>query len=385
MKKLVNGKVVDIRNINLFELGFEGIAMRKLVTSNINNELDGEPTIVKECVEEYNNIYKSLPFPLYAVESNIKYAAMATYIQDRVATKLNIPVDMWVDNGIYVPLADKKALMIVGNTWGIVTSYNAKKYTKLTDEQVQSTNIETYRHEDGYDEFKWCLIQLMEEKSLRDFYKKFIRGFEEACMGEQMVMKWELSRLLDFGHIPEKENVDDNIIKNIMSGKMYQIDIFWTGRMRKAQNGENIMVIDLANSKNACEIKAREEKEYNYEMYELNSNSARRKLKNEKLAFSGLLQTIVQIGRDSDRVERVSYRGITDGDIVAFSIEGSVYVGNIGQPLTIIGSGIELWGIEGSKVYMKKEAKKETGVTRVCYYAYEVKTEKLKICKIEYK
>lgn len=385
MKKLVNGKVIDIKNLDIFENGFEGMAMNRLVVSNINNELAGEPDVVRVCVEEYNRMYRSLPFPLYAVESNVRYAAMATYIMDRAFTLIGTGIDMWVDKAIFVPLADERALKIVGNTWGIVQNYDAKKYTQLTDEQIASTNIETYKDENGYEEFKWCLTQIMNGKSMTEFYRKFVRGFEEACLGEGMVMKWELGRMLDFGHLPEREETEINTIKNTLTGKIYQIDVFWTGKMRKTTSGEHIMVLDLTTKNSPYLIKDKEEKEYNYDIYEITNGLARKKLKAEKLAFSGLLFAIVKKGKDADRVERVSYTGLTDGEVMAFDIEGSTYVGNVGAELIEIGNGVELWNIENSKIYMKKSLKKASGVMRICYYAYDIKTQKLKLCKIEYK
>ena len=36
MKKMVNGQTVDIGDIRLFELAFEGLALNKLAVSNIS-------------------------------------------------------------------------------------------------------------------------------------------------------------------------------------------------------------------------------------------------------------------------------------------------------------------------------------------------------------
>ena len=47
MKKKVNGKVVDIKNISLFEKGFEGLALDRKASSNVKDTLDGESDIVK--------------------------------------------------------------------------------------------------------------------------------------------------------------------------------------------------------------------------------------------------------------------------------------------------------------------------------------------------
>ena len=42
MRKMVNGKVVDIKNIELFEKGFEGIILNKTVSSSVKDTLNSE-------------------------------------------------------------------------------------------------------------------------------------------------------------------------------------------------------------------------------------------------------------------------------------------------------------------------------------------------------
>lgn len=81
MKKMVNGQTVDIGDIRLFELAFEGLALNKLAVSNISITIDKETDTIKNCIELYNRFYRSLPFPLYSIENNTKYAAIAEYIK----------------------------------------------------------------------------------------------------------------------------------------------------------------------------------------------------------------------------------------------------------------------------------------------------------------
>lgn len=383
MKKYVNGKVVDIRDAEVFELGFEGVALNKYTVSNISDQLDGEPELVRVCVEQYCKMYNSLPFPMYAIETDIKYCAMAIYIKDKVAELMGIPLKLWVDRGIMIWLSDKRVLKIVGSTWGI--NKNDMYEEELTEEQEESVNLERYVDDTGYTEFKWCLIQLMNGKDLSGFYNEFLKGFEEACMGQPMVMKWELSRLLDFGYVPERQATESNIVRNIDNGRVYQIDVFWTGKMKPVRNGEKVMVFDMTSGGQGSYMKTRQEKEYNFDIFEIAEGGTRRRLKEEKLAFSGLLYTLVEIGKDNDRVERVVYSGLTDGDILAFDIEGTLYLGSANKSLRAIGTGVTLWAIEKSKVYMEKRIKLGTGAYKYIYYSYEPKGDKLKLCKVEFR
>ena len=71
MRKKVNGRVVDISNIEIFEKAFEGLALGRLVSSSVADTITGDSELVNKCIESYETIYKSMPFPLYCIEENI--------------------------------------------------------------------------------------------------------------------------------------------------------------------------------------------------------------------------------------------------------------------------------------------------------------------------
>ena len=173
MKKMVNGQTIDIGDIRLFELAFEGLALNKLAVSNISTTIDKETDSIKGCIELYNRFYRSLPFPLYSIENNTKYAAIAEYIKfnieknkKAVKRKTDEQPDLkfWINNGIYILIEEHKALRLVGNTWGLVVVEKEEKDNALLDK---------FRSEVGYQEFKWALERLKEEKSIGNYYRKY--------------------------------------------------------------------------------------------------------------------------------------------------------------------------------------------------------------------
>ena len=102
MKKLVNGKVVDIGNIELFEMAAEGVALRNVAISNtdigVPEGIDTE--LMNKLIGQYDVFYKAMPYPLYAVEHDIKYATLANFI--KMCNRQEIT--MWVDGGLFILL-----------------------------------------------------------------------------------------------------------------------------------------------------------------------------------------------------------------------------------------------------------------------------------------
>ena len=108
MKKLVNSKIVEIDNIELFELGQEGLAIQSVATSNTSEgiETNLDSPMVQKYIKLYNAFFKYLPYPLYAIEEDIKYATLGQFI------KMSVPntTGIWVNKGLYIKLDDKTGI-----------------------------------------------------------------------------------------------------------------------------------------------------------------------------------------------------------------------------------------------------------------------------------
>ena len=68
MKKLVNGKVVNVDNIALFELAAEGLALQNTAISSTNDGIEGniDSPLVRKYIKQYDVFFKSMPYPLYS-------------------------------------------------------------------------------------------------------------------------------------------------------------------------------------------------------------------------------------------------------------------------------------------------------------------------------
>lgn len=381
MKKKVNGKVVDI-NVSIFEAGFEGLALQKSAVSNISDTIESESRIIKRCVESYHKIYKSLPFPLYCIENNIKYATAAMFIQD----DLREPLQMWVDKGLYIKVEDGKALKIVGNTWAIVS------IDKVPED---NTNIEYHKDEVGYREFKWVLSKLMNEESLASFYNTFMPKFVEACNNEPMILKWELSRILDFGYVPEKIELRENRIIDLDNECEYHVDVYCSG---KRKTTENYLEITIGGGRAGINSKSKYIKIYDFEVYKkvLNSidedgsiviNKMDKVNKASMSCMGAVFEKIVEKGSAEDAVEDVVYNGVCDNRYIVFQIYNTIYycrADNYSKAIEIA-KNVSIYSYENGRVYMLKSANCMSGAIKDTIYVYDIDTKALKLCKISYR
>lgn len=378
MKKKVNGKVVDILNMDLIEKGFEGLALGRLVSSSIADTVSEDSELMNKCITQYDTVYKSLPFPLYAIEENIKYAMMAMYLRDTI----DEPIEMWVDSALYVAVESGKALKFVGNTWAVVT---------IDKIQPDNTDIDNFTGDSGYTEYAWILSQLMEGKSLSGYYAKFMRTFVEACNNEPMVLKWELTRLLDFGYVPKQLQLPEGKLYDVATKSEYFLDIFSAGK--RQMPGYNYQ-FDLTVKTNGLKKSAKYTEVFDFEVYEKKVNPEDVTVKSDihriqKCSMDGLaaiFETIAGKGSLQSSVDSIPYTGIIVGDSVFYQIGGSVYKCKTkkyerGQE---IARNVELYSYENGLVYILKRSLCNSGITKEAIYAYGIKDSKIRLCKISY-
>lgn len=378
MKKMVNGSVVDV-NIEIFETGFEGLALQTSTASNISDTINSESETVKNCIESYHKIYKSLPFPLYCIENNIKYSTTAMFIQDDI----RIANSMWVDKALFIKIEDDRALKIVGSTWSIIS---------IDRTPEDNTNIEYHKEDVGYKEFKWVLSRIMNNAGLSSFYNVFMSKFVEACKNEPMVLKWELGRMLDFGYVPKKEELKDNKILDALSECEYNIDIYCSGKRRTT---ENILEITLGGDKSGISKRSKYVKTYDFDVYSKNNKTAEdtgdkiiaKMEKSSMDCMAALFEKVIENGSTGDAIDDIIYSGVYDGRYMVFQIHGTLYYCKADKynKAIEIANSVRLYAYENSIVYMLKSSKCESGVFKNTIYSYDLDTKKLRLCRIYYK
>lgn len=379
MKKLVNNKIVDIRNMELFEVAFESMALKKHTISSIKDTFINDTEsldISNDCISIYNRVHKSLPFPLYAIEDNIKYASIATIIKDEISR----PIKCWVDNGLYIYVEDDRAIRFIGDTWGVCT---------VKEIQEDNSNIELYNCDIGYREFEWVVSKIMRGESLKDFYKRFMRDFVEACNNDPFILKWELSRVLEMGEVPNKINLKENCIIDIDSQAELYIDIYSTGT-RKSNKKDYIITIggdfESSGSKNRVVTV------YDFDLYEKKVDSGNEfksasvsKIKSVKLdGFVNLFETIVGKLGNGNNIEDIVYSGIIVGKKLVYQVDGELYICNANkyESKIQIAKGVNLYSHDKDMIYFTKSILCDSGVKRENTYAYSLNDNSIRISSI---
>lgn len=376
MRKLVNGKVVDIKNLELFELAAEGLALQNTAVSVTSEGLDAniDSFIIKRYIKQYDTFFKSMPYPLYAIEADIKYATLANFIK---ALSKEV-VDMWIDKGLFIQLDanTKMCLKIVNNTWSITYS----------DKRKDNTNMEIYKDKIGYKEYKWILAKILNKENTANFYTEFMPDFVKACNGQPMLLKWELENILTFGIVPNRTELKQNKIIDVQYDREYTLDIYCTGTV---DSNEIIQSWSMVNKKGlGTGLKHSKIKTYGFDSYsktQYENSTSSGKLEKCKLAgLQSLFLNLCAIKNANDLSDFPVFEGIISNNNLVFTINKRLFVTKSNKITEVkeIVHGVEIYCVENNKVYFTKSKKISDKIKRDTLYSYSIKDGNIRICKI---
>lgn len=378
MKKLVNGKVINVDNIELFELAAEGLALQNSAVSVTSDGLEGNinSPLVHRYIKQYDIFFKSMAYPLYAIETDIKYATLGNFIKS--LSKDNIT--MWVDNGLFIKLDDKTGmtLHIVNNTWSI-------KYIKETKED--NTSLKLYEQALGYKEYSWVLNKIINKENTANFYEEFMPDFVKACNSQPMILKWELENILTFGVIPNKIEFRANKIINIQADEEYTLDIYCTGMV---DTNEKVQSFSLVDNAGICNTRYKQMKTYGFDVYAKPMfDGSKTSGKFEKCKINGLHNLFMElcgIKHANEMNAFPNFEGIISDTNLVFTIEKRLYISKSNRLMEPkdIAHGVELYSVENNKVYFVKSKKINNKLTKDILYSYSIPDETIRLCKIVY-
>ena len=375
MRKLVNGKVVDIDNMELFELAAEGLAIQSVAVSATSEGIEGNinSPIVKRYIKQYDVFFRSMPYPLYAIEADIKYATLGNFIKALSQNKIT----MWVENGLNI-IIDKETgmvLRIVNNTWSIT-------YTKSIKED--NTAMELYSDSIGYREYSWLLNKIINKEATANFYVEFMLDFVKACNNQPMVLKWELENMLTFGQIPNRTELKQDKIIDIANNKEYSLDIYCTGVV---DTDEKVQSWSLSGN-NIGGMKYKSIKTYGFDAYSkslLGTGSVSSKLEKCKVnGFQNMFLELCGIKSAMDMTSFPSFYGIMQDTNLAFTIDKRLFItkSNRLAEAKDIAHNVDLYTIDKNKVYFVKSKRVTDKITKDTLYSYSIPDGVVRVCKI---
>ena len=376
MKKLVNSKVVNIDNIELFELAAEGLALQNTAVSTTADGIEANinSPLVRKYIKQYDIFFKSMPYPLYAIEDDIKYATLGNFIKALSKERIN----MWVDKGLHIKLDINTGmtLRIVNNTWSII--YNKENRT-------DNTSMELFEHSIGYREYSWLLKKIINKETTANFYMEFMPDFVKACNAQPMVLKWELENILTFGNIPNKIEFKQNKIINVQADEEYTLDIYCTGSVDTEEKIQSWSLLDNNTGINGARYK--QVKTYGFDVYaKPMSDGAKASGKFEKCKITGLHNLFMQLCGIKSAHEMntfPNFEGIISDTNLVFTIEKRLFVAKSNRLVEPkdIAHGVELYSVENNKVYFIKSKKINDKISKDTLYSYNIPDGTIRLCK----
>lgn len=375
MKKLVNGKVINVDNIELFELAAEGLALQSTTTSATADGIEANinSPLVRKYIKQYDVFFKYMPYPLYAIEDDIKYATLGNFIKSLAKEK----VTMWVDNGLFIKLdaTTGMTLRIVNNTWSIV-------YKK--EDRSDNTSLELFEKSVGFKEYSWILKKIVNKENTSNFYSEFMSDFVKACNNQPMILKWELENMLTFSNIPNRVEFKQNKIINLVADEEYLLDIFCTGT---EETEEKVQTWSLMNDMSAG-FRSKTIKTYGFDSYAKPlSDGAKTSGKMEKCKLAGLnnlFMKLCEIKNNNDFTTFPNFEGIVSDTDLVFTINRMLFItksNRIKEPIDIA-HGVELYSVENNKVYFIKSKKISEKISKDSLYSYNIADGAIRLCKI---
>ena len=374
MKKRVNGKVVDIKNIELFKLGYEGQLLNKRGISKIEDTIENKGILVKDAVTKYREYLKKLVFPLNMIEEPIKYTMIGMLLQKELDSQIII----CIGDGLLLKINEDVQLHMVAGTWSIeALTIESKKPFKLS--------LDVFEDTVGYKEYKWAYEQLSLGLDTSDYYKEFMPDFVAACNNKDIIIRWELSRLLDFGTIPKQQNFADCKIVDYNDNREYTVDIYCSGK-REVNN--NIYTLIQKQGKTLLDVSKEKKDVYNFDLYEKSLNTTNNKTKkvDGPEGLASVFDAILLNGLSDDGLKFYTYRGFMKDSYLIFEVNRNIYISDIHRYTGVkkLISNVTLYALENNRIYVTKRNRLDSGIFENTLYSYDLIDTKVRLCRISF-
>lgn len=375
----MNGKIVDIRNIDIFEAAAEGAAINRTLPNIIPNEgLGIDFDYIEKMINVYKIFYSKLPFPLNSIDNDVKYCAAGLVIKKETQTKNR----MWIDNGLFICIDKERnlALGFINQSWGIV---------KVNEIKEDNLIIDKYKGKLGFDEFIWVVASIFNNEDTRNYYSKFMAPFVDACGNQPMVLKWELGNILQFGSIPERKILPLNKIVDLDSNDTYSLDIFVAGS-RKSKKKNQVWGLDDPE----VQIENKIVNVYGYDLYVkpqirdgMDASAEETKAKPTELyGINSLFCTLCSIKLNDESEVFPEFKGFITSNRLIYLVDNRLFIANSRNYTDAkeVAKNVDIYGFKDNYVYIEKSKIISTGIKKETIYSYSLEDNGTRLCKIQF-
>lgn len=368
IEKTINGRLVEISDIRIFEEGFKGMMSTYKASSgesdrlSINNKVNEG---INRVIDEYYNIIKEMPFPMYSIENNLKYYIIGSILKQRI-TGIVAKAE---HNSLYIGIGDT-TIQFISDTWGIVS--------ESIKEDIKP--ISYYKNEVGYKEFCWLYERIRNKKGTKGFYKQFMGDIIDACNGNVMVFKWELERMLEYGVMysdTSRVQMSNHIIIDTNENKRYRMNINIAGK-KKIELGKSTE-IDMV--RGTVSTISKVINIYDYETVLEEDAHKNVTFNGEEEMFKSVVLGILS---NHTMINNIEYCGIIVYNTLIYKVENEVSIYDSGVVVEVLNNA-SIEAVEYNRVYLKVVSQESNYLSRIDTYCYNVDQHKLKLHKTEFK
>lgn len=388
MNKSVLGKVASIDNIDVIEKAFEGMVIASRNTNIMKNDIRSSIKLsgleeAEGIIQMYFKIYNKLPFPLNSIEEKIKYSCIAMVIQSLMSEVLKFKV---LDYGVVVKINESTGIYFSNDCWKLIY-INGFEWDDYVD-------ISIYSRHCAYKEYEWATSCLIDGRSLKGYYEKFMPSLWNACGHNKRVLKQQLAEILYITDVHKTVyNVRENCVLDSVKCKEYTIDIYMEGKVRTG-NSENILRI---NSDNTYTTRVEDEVKviYNFDVYEKDviidydcgCENCRYIGKLNKVKMPGMMSIFEKLIADGiENTYNKTFRGAIVRNKLIFTFNGNLYettVDRYSEP-KLVGKHVDIAGVYRDCIYYYCKDRLESGVVKSTLYGYNCMSGDTWVCVISF-
>lgn len=382
IKKVVNGKMVNIPNIETFIEAMRCANMDVSCQNTVSKISDIDRETVDKYITQYRTIYGKFPFPLSIIENNSKYAVIIKHMRKAIDKK----IEAYIKNGLHIVLDDKHELVFIRNNWGIQERPETVK---------DNTELSQYKHEISYKEFEWIDNALDKKVSTFQYYSTYMKEFMVACENKPEIIMKEMNKILQIDYVPHRLKLKSGYIVGTDGEGKYLLSVYLAG---KVPNGNQRLYFTEEDDTGLVDENT---PVYNYSLFKqgiiedqtMPSEQYFGKLElctgSEREPFDNVFETILRENVMDDNVDSADMRGIILNDNIIYEVNNSVYVckrtGSQGSLKLFDGGEIYSADKKTDTLYVMKKVTEDNLIEERIYSTKASDPKVFKLCSIGYR
>lgn len=381
MRKAINGKIVTIDNVEIFQQAEKALLLNRVCTTNLSDPFillnESQADKLKDLVSVYEALYTALPYPLYALDMPIKYATLGL-----LAKQIIDDIEIYVEDcslDVVIDTGSDVAVQFINKSYKVIP-FSTKEKKSLTD-------LSSYQNTKYYIYFDYCLNKFISPESesnvdFTDFYSLISSNILSACSDKKDIAA-QLENILRVKSVPKRGYFKTNVILDTSNKREYILNFIKDG-VSENDEPSGMKCISLVTGKVTNAVSKDVTQLWKLDCYVRENDDS--KLKNSNRAGFYTLFYMLCSMREANKLDYFpDFKAIiVDGKLIV-ELDNIVYVApsdKLGN-LVPIAEGAELYSIDKNNIYL--ESADRTGkIKEKSIYCYNTRKGSLELCQTKY-